>query len=476
MAIDFNPAVVMKKIADLRPEVQLQSHQQRLYDEAENNPSNKLLYHALGSGKTLSAIGMAESQKQPYTAISPASLRANWKSEMQKFTDEKTPQHVMSYTELAMGKPIPYQQNLIFDECLPVGTLIDGRPVETYKPGDFVMSINHATGELEQRLVTRTAQRLTNKIFLIELSNGDSFACTEDHSLYTQRGYVPAKEILPQDSLVNLRNGVLNETRVACVSGYEQGSGPEFEQLCPGGVVYDLTVDHNHNFFAAGYLVHNSHRLRNMGTQQTTQALRAAEKARQVTLLSGSPIVNDPMDLAVPARILTGRKISPAWFRQRYVGEKEVKPGFIDRLRGVKPGREEDIQNAKELKAMLRGHVDYYAPHDTVVPVKHEHHAVEMGTEQSQLYRSMWEKLPWHIRWKLKNDFPMNSQELQRSVNFLTGPRQISLSPYPYLKEKDPLKAFHMSPKLMKAHEELQKHLAHPDKKALVFSNFIDAG
>lgn len=323
------------KQADILPEVQMQPHQARLQMEAQGEPSRKLLYHALGSGKTLSALGMAEAQQQPYTAIAPAALRANWKSEIQKFTDEKTPQHVMSYSELARGKPVPYQHTIIFDEA---------------------------------------------------------------------------------------------------------------------------------------------HRLRNIGTAQTSQALRAAEKAHQITLLSGSPVVNDPQDLAVPTRMLTGQKISPQQFRQRYVGEREVRPGFWARLRGVPAGREEDIQNAEELKALLKGRVDYYAPKSTTVPVKHEVHDVEMGVEQSQIYRGMWEKLPWHIRWKLKNDFPMNSEELQRSVSFLTGPRQVSLSPYPYMREKNPVKAFHMSPKLIKAHEEMQKHLSHPDKKALVFSNYIDAG
>lgn len=324
-----------QKMGDIRPEIQMQPHQARLESGAQGEPSRKLLFHSLGSGKTLSALGMAEAQKEPYTAIAPAALRANWKSEMQKFTDAKTPQHVMSYSELARGKPVPYQNSLIFDEA---------------------------------------------------------------------------------------------------------------------------------------------HRLRNMGTSQTTQALRAAEKARQVTLLTGSPVVNDPQDLAVPTRMLTGQKMNPQQFRQRYVGEKEVYPGFFASLRGVPAGREEDIQNANELKALLRGHVDYYAPHSTTVPVKHENHDVEMGLEQSQIYRGMWEKLPWHIRWKLRNDFPMNSEELQRSVSFLTGPRQVSLSPYPYMREKDPIKAFHMSPKLVTAFGKLQEHLKHPQKKALIFSNYIDAG
>lgn len=328
--------IFFQKLAALLPTVQLQPHQQQISDEASEAPIRKLLYHSLGSGKSLAAIAAAESQQKPYVAVVPAALRPHYISEIDKFTDRRTPSHVMSYTALAQGKqPSVEPHTAIFDEASHI--------------------------------------------------------------------------INPQ-------------------------------------------------------------------TAQAQKSLELSKRVKQLLLLSGTPIRNRPEDLASPMSMLTGQKISPSQFRQRYVTERSVSPGFIARLRGVPMGREEDINNAKELKALLKGHVDYYAPTNTTVPVKQENHAVEMGVEQSQIYRGMWEKLPWHIRWKMKNDFPMNSEELQRSVSFLTGPRQVSLSPYPYMREKDPVRAFHMSPKLMKAHEELTKHLQHPEKKALIFSNFIDAG
>jgi superfamily II DNA/RNA helicase len=60
--------------------------------------------------------------------------------------------------------------------------------------------------------------------------------------------------------------------------------------------------------------------------------------------------------------------------------------------------------------------------------------------------------------------------------SFLVGPRQIGLSTMPYLKSKDPLKAFSHSPKLQEAHKRMMEHLKDPRTKALVFSNFINAG
>lgn len=241
--------------------------------------------------------------------------------------------------------------------------------------------------------------------------------------------------------------------------------------------MYDLTVEDNHNFFANGYLVHNSHRLRNPGSAQSQRARELAHRARQLVLLSGTPIVNHPSDLAPLVSMLRDKDVTPAEFSQRYVGSRPVYPGLLRRLMGVTPGQEPTVQNPEELRALLRGHVDYYDPGRPVVPTQYEDVHVEMGPEQSQLYNAMWGRLPWFLRWKLQHDFPLSQGELSRAMSFLTGPRQVSLSTYPYRKDGDPHAAFRQSPKLRKAMELLQAGLAsNPQTKALVFSNFIDAG
>ena len=55
------------------------------------------------------------------------------------------------------------------------------------------------------------------------------------------------------------KGGVLNFERVARVKVYKQGSGDEFEWLCPEGAVYNLEVSNGNTYFAAGVLVHNCH-------------------------------------------------------------------------------------------------------------------------------------------------------------------------------------------------------------------------
>lgn len=223
-------------------------------------------------------------------------------------------------------------------------------------------------------------------------------------------------------------------------------------------------------------VVDEAQNLRSPHTRQTQAVIDAAEKAKSLLLLSGTPVVNRPGDLAVPLQLLTGKKMSPDEFEARYTGTKPTYPTLLHRLIGRARGSEPVIRRRKELEALLDGHVDYYAPADPVVPVDYEDHAVDMSPEQVQLYRGMLDQLPWHLRKQLRSSVDPSSQDLTKLMAFLSGPRQVGLSTLPFRKDRDPGRAFEQSPKLQLAMAKLQEHLADPRKKGLVFSNFIDAG
>ena len=74
------------KLADLLPWVDLQPQQKRVAKRVGDG-ENLLVYHGLGSGKSLAGIAAAEGVGGPYTAIVPASLRPNYEGEISKFTD-----------------------------------------------------------------------------------------------------------------------------------------------------------------------------------------------------------------------------------------------------------------------------------------------------------------------------------------------------------------------------------------------------
>jgi SNF2 family DNA or RNA helicase len=324
------------KTSDLLPSTVLQPHQQRVLKKLKEHPGGMLLYHSLGSGKTLSSIAAAEQLHEPYTAIVPASLRANYRKEQEHYTDQQLPSQIMSYSGLARKHPVTNTGSVIFDEA---------------------------------------------------------------------------------------------------------------------------------------------HRLRNPRSKQTIEALNAANRSKQPLLLTGTPVVNDPADFAPLMSILTKNQVTPEDFRNRYVKERKVNPSLLRRILGATPGIEEELTHEDELKGLLKGHVDYYAPPKPQVPVQHEDVETEMSGQQSDLYKAMWGQLPWILRWKLKNQFPLGHDELKRLTSFLTGPRQVGLSTLPFMRANaNPLKAFDTSPKLTKAFELLQSKLVDPRTKALIFSNFIEAG
>lgn len=325
------------KQAELLPNVELQPHQQRIAETGLDDGTRMLLYHGLGTGKSLSAISAAEASGEPYTAVVPASLRPNFRKEREKFTDQQTPADVLSYNAMARG----------------------GGPDET------------------STLIVDEAQRI-----------------------------------------------------------------------------------------------------RNDASQQTQAVQRLAENANRVYLLSGTPIVNRPGDLAPLVSILTQRQWSPQAFEDRFVGKEKVSPGILGWLRGVPSAEVPAITHEPELRRMLAGHVDYQGQGDHGIAKNEERYSVAMSPEQTELYQAFWNQLPWLLRWKMQRNFPLTKQEIGNLSSFLAGPRQVGLSTLPFMKGKrDPLKAFQQSPKLQKAMELVEGQMKKdPNFQGAAFSNFIDAG
>jgi len=81
---------------------------------------------------------------------------------------------------------------VICDECFPAGTMVGTKPIEQIKEGDFVPSYDESTGDVVLRRVTATMRRTPEKLVKVRLSDGRSFACTPNHPLMTDRGWVSA--------------------------------------------------------------------------------------------------------------------------------------------------------------------------------------------------------------------------------------------------------------------------------------------
>jgi len=80
-------------------------------------------------------------------------------------------------------KPDAFQYGMI-DECFPAGTLVDGRPIESIRSGDYINSFNHSSDTIERRKVLRTSKRRPRSLVRVTLVNGHVFHCTEEHPFF----------------------------------------------------------------------------------------------------------------------------------------------------------------------------------------------------------------------------------------------------------------------------------------------------
>ena len=97
---------------------ELQEHQQRVIDRLKNQNA-LLVYHGLGSGKTMTALAAGKAFKEPLTVVGPASLKSNFEKEKEK---HKINEPVATYSynkppETAKGRM------LVFDEAHRMGRI-----------------------------------------------------------------------------------------------------------------------------------------------------------------------------------------------------------------------------------------------------------------------------------------------------------------------------------------------------------------
>ncbi len=142
------------------------------------------------------------------------------------------------------------------DECLPAGTLVDGRPIETLRVGDAVTAYNPRTGKTEQSRVTHLFRSKPTSLLTLHIQHGQRLTCTANHPVFTLVGYVPANTLTPFDLVFAPRHD--GRLRGVIIERVEVHDDPE--ALCPDGFVYNIEVERHHNFFANGVLTHNCHR------------------------------------------------------------------------------------------------------------------------------------------------------------------------------------------------------------------------
>lgn len=84
--------------------------------------------------------------------------------------------------------------------CFPAGTLVDDKPIETYKVGEYVMSWDEQTNEIIRKKVTAVLKRpMPQKMYRLTYAGKLDIITTGEHPFWTQRGWTPAKDIKQGD-------------------------------------------------------------------------------------------------------------------------------------------------------------------------------------------------------------------------------------------------------------------------------------
>lgn len=225
-------------------------------------------------------------------------------------------------------------------------------------------------------------------------------------------------------------------------------------------------------------IVDEAHRAREPGSE-TYQTLKK-NKAEKRIMLTGSPFYNHPADIAPLVNIVSGQTTLPVTrpeFSKRYIVNEEVKPSLWGRLRGVKPGSVEKLnpREAGPLSKILNKWVDYYpgsTSHEDFPQVNRQDVKVPMSPRQLNVYDTLMGQAPAWVSWKVRRGLPPSKAESQQLNAFLGGVRQISNTTAPFQPGQDA-----QEPKIQRAFEELKKTLdANPQSKAVVYSNFLQAG
>lgn len=136
---------------------------------------------------------------------------------------------------------------VLVDECFVGGTLVEGRPIESYAVGDTVVTYDPRTQRFAPRPVTAVlARSYTGDLIRVETATG-TILCTPNHPWWTRRGWVAAGDLAADDRILRAKHGW--EGLVSL------GTRPVVE-----APVYNLSVAGPHTYtVAGGYVVHNCH-------------------------------------------------------------------------------------------------------------------------------------------------------------------------------------------------------------------------
>ena len=230
-----------------------------------------------------------------------------------------------------------------------------------------------------------------------------------------------------------------------------------------------------------------AHRARNAGTQTSKVIAGQVAKAKARLLLTGTPVYNQPHDLAVLLNTAAGRRLlpdNPALFKSMFVGQEKIRAPFMTRMKGKVLGRpvEDSIRNVlvnrQRLVDAAKGYVDVHKGGGEGFPDREDAvHHVEMSPRQLQMYQFHTDQMPWYLKAKIQAGLPLDKKESSELNAFQGALRQVSNTPRPYAANMSEEEEVGHTPKIQLMAQHLQEmHAQDPNFRGVVYSNYLNAG
>ena len=272
------------------------------------------------------------------------------------------------------------------------------------------------------------------------------------------------------------------------VANYEKELVKHLDEPIPSRIrSYEKAVRDKDINLEALAIMDEAHRARNAGTLIAKDVAGQVAKAKARLLLTGTPVYNQPYDLASLLNTAAGRKVlpdDPALFKKTFVGEETVEAPLWERVKGRVMGHPVDtvtqqkLINRQHLINAAQGFVDVHKGGGEGFPDRvDETHHVEMTPGQHKMYEFHSNQMPWYLRAKIRAGLPLDKQESRELNAFQGALRQASNTPRPYVANMSHEEEAQNSPKIQLMAQHLKEmHGKDPKFRGVVYSNYLNAG
>lgn len=185
--------------------------------------------------------------------------------------------------------------------------------------------------------------------------------------------------------------------------------------------------------------------------------------AYKIILLSGTPIINHPIDLSVLVNIIKNKEEITT---DKQLFDFYYLENTLDYSYNIK------FKNIEQLKIKLSNAISYYEPNNLIVKIDNEYPKVELSTTQLLEYKNYIVKLINPITKRIVHlETDINSEDynvdfitldIKKKNAFLTATRQLS----------NTVNNDHNSPKIREISEKIYKG----NKPVVIYSNFLANG